>query len=452
MDTGAVVNVASASGEDPDHNTVTNQTGTGDSTTTALTPAPSLSLLKQASAVNDLDGNGHDAGDTIDYTFTVTNTGTVKISNLAITDQLLADAGIAITCQPTTLAPGALANCTPASPYVITLDDMNAGKVDNSATATGTNPAGTTTTSPDSTTSTKPTQNPSLAMVKHASAVSDANNNGRDDAGDTIDYTFTVTNTGTVTIDNLAISDPTAGAVTCQATKLVPNDSTSCAATNPYVITQPDMDAGAVVNVATANGTDPNGARVTSPGDPGESTTTPMDRASGLDLKKKVTGVTDTNGNGLTDAGDTIGYEFVLTNTGTVTLDGFTVTDPMLDQTGIHVICPKQSLAPAQSLTCTANTGYTVTAADERTGEIRNVATAAANGPGDAVVAAPSSTVVVSTEQAPLPPLPPAAPHHPAAQLPQTGGPARWIGLLGTGLLVGGFLLILRTRRSRVAE
>ena len=51
-----------------------------------------------------------------------------------------------------------------------------------------------------------------------------------------------------------------------------------------------------------------------------DTTDTPTDQAPELALDKRVASVTDVNGNGMTDAGDEISYEFELTNTGNVTL------------------------------------------------------------------------------------------------------------------------------------
>jgi uncharacterized repeat protein (TIGR01451 family) len=47
---------------------------------------PGLSFDKQASAIIDLDGNGPDAGDRVDYSFVVTNTGQTSLSGIAVTD------------------------------------------------------------------------------------------------------------------------------------------------------------------------------------------------------------------------------------------------------------------------------------------------------------------------------------------------------------------------------
>ena len=93
---------------------------------------PALELDKTAGD-HDVDGNGPDAGDTITYSFTVTNTGNVTLTRSTVTDP---QAGRRSPARAATLAPGASATCTPT--YTLTQADVNAGKVDNTATATGT--------------------------------------------------------------------------------------------------------------------------------------------------------------------------------------------------------------------------------------------------------------------------------------------------------------------------
>ncbi|WP_416354843.1 hypothetical protein, partial [Aquimarina spinulae] len=88
----------------------------------------------------------------------------------------------------------------------------------------------------------------------------------------------------------------------------------------------PNPLGGAAV---TDNSDDPNDATNVDPnndGSPDDPTVTDL-RQPLLDITKTSTGVVDTNGNGIIDAGDTINYTFVVTNTGNIDLTGIGVTD-----------------------------------------------------------------------------------------------------------------------------
>src|SRR6185437_15141623 len=121
------------------------------------------------------------------------------------------------------------------------------------ATASATTPGGGSTTSLPSSTDTQLDQLVALRLVKHGTPT-DVNHDGLTDQGDTILWSFDVTNTGRVTLTGVTVSDTRAGPVTCQATTLAPGASTTCTSTAPYLITAADAAAGAVHNVATASG------------------------------------------------------------------------------------------------------------------------------------------------------------------------------------------------------
>ncbi len=338
---------------------------------------PGLHLTKSALAA-DVDGDGHiDLGDSITWTFLVQNTGTVTVHSVAVNDPT---AG-AVSCPATTLAPGAATTCTAAA-HVVSQADVDAGVVDNTATASALTPSGASKSSNPSSTSTTVTQAPAVQVTKSA-AVTDVDGDGLTDRSDTITWSFLVTNSGTTTMSSVAVNDPKAGAVTCPVTTLAPGASTTCTSA-AYAITQADVDAGVVSNTATASAKSPSGTTVVSPP---SSTDTTVDQSPAVAIQKSAH-VTDVNADGKTDLGDRIVWSFLVTNIGTTSLTSVSVNDAVA--TGI--VCPATSLARGASTTCTS-AAYTITQADVDAGFVTNTATASAQDPkGNAIGSLPSTT------------------------------------------------------------
>ncbi len=371
VDAGHVANTATVSGTQPvtpGNPTPTPVTAT-DSTDTPITAGPAITLDKQAEAIVDIDSNGPDAGDTIDFAFIVTNTGNVTLDPVSVDDPKVGT----VTCPVTVLAPGESTTCS--ATYTLTQADVDAGHVANTATATGTDPNGTDVTAEDSTDTTIPA-GPAITLDKQAGTPTGER------VGDTIDYTFVVTNTGNVTLDSVSVDDPKVGTVTCPVSVLAPGASTTCSAT--YTLTQADVDAGEVVNVATATGIDPTNTDVSAE----DTTTTPLAPAPVITLDKQAGVPSGAN------AGDTIAYTFLVTNTGNVTLSDVSLDDPKVGA----VTCPVTTLAPLASMTCTAT--YTLSQADVDAGEVLNVATVTGTDPNGTDASAEDSTTTL------LPPAP----------------------------------------------
>ena len=89
-------------------------------------------------------------------------------------------------------------------------------------------------------------------------------------------------------------------------------------------------------------------------------------------------------------AGTLVTYRYRVTNTGNVTLDPVTVTDPMPNLSAIS--CPDQTLAPGAFQTCNAT--YITTQDDVDAGSITNTGTANGTLPSGAAVTAQSSATV----------------------------------------------------------
>lgn len=103
-------------------------------TNTALQPG--ISIVKSASPTTFSR-----AGQTITYSFLVTNTGQVTLTDVGVTDNDLP--GLSpIGCPRSMLAPGAHETCT--ATYVTTQADVSAGKILNAATSHGLPPGSTT--------------------------------------------------------------------------------------------------------------------------------------------------------------------------------------------------------------------------------------------------------------------------------------------------------------------
>ena len=416
IDAGNVTNVATAEGNDPSGNPVTDDsddpitTDPDDPTVTTLARDPKISLFKTA-VFNDENGDGiPQAGETVSYTFDIRNTGNVTLTNVTITDPLITVNGGPLA----TMAPGTVDDTTFTGTYIITQADIDAENITNTATATAEDTDGGIVTDisdfsddpdnpvnedlngdgdPDDPTVTDLSGNPIISLTK-ASIFNDTNGDGLTQAGETISYVFVVTNTGNQTVTNILITDPNV-TVSGGPIDLTPGTSDNTTFTALYVITQADIDNGSVINVATAAGEDPNGDPVTDDsddpnnptdsdsngdGDPDDPTDTVLPNNADIALLKTST-FNDENGDGIPQVGETITYNFEVSNTGNVTLTDVSITDPNVTVSGGPI-----DLAPGATNTSTFFANYTITQADLDSGSITNSATVIGDDPnGDPV-------------------------------------------------------------------
>ncbi len=438
VDGGEVVNSATVTGSDPAGDPVTDVSddpvdptdidpdGDGDPddpTVTPLAQSPDVSVTKTAGAPADSNGDGvaGGVGDEISYSFVVTNTGDVTLTDVTVTDALVTVSGGPIA----SLAPGDTDSTTFIAVYTITQADVDAGQVVNSATVTGDDPAGDPVTDvsddpddptdidpdgdgdPDDPTVTPLIQNADLSVIKEAAALTDTNGDGiAGGVGDEVSYTFTVTNTGNVTLTNITVTDPLVAVSGGPIAALAPGDSDNTTFIAVYTITQADVDAGQVVNTATATGADPDGDPVTDnsddpnnptdadpdgDGDPDDPTVTPLAQTPELTLAK--VGAPQT----FAVVGETITYTYTVTNSGDVTLVApFTINDDHIDTADIDCSTGPATLAPGQTFDCTAD--YTITQADVDAGQVTNEATVAAATTDGTPVSSPPVTETVSAD------------------------------------------------------
>jgi hypothetical protein len=383
IDKGTFTNTATTTGNPPSGDPVTDS----DSATIAGENAPSISLIKDISAVNGDPSVTvfSKVGDVISYAFTVTNTGNVTLTNVTLTDPDATVSGGPIA----SLAPGASDNTTFTATYTITQADMDNGVFTNIATVTGTPPTGGSVTDDDDATIEGPKEGASINLSKTANPLNYEN------VGDIITYTYVATNNGSLTLSKVAVIENAAdftGTGTLPAPVYVPGSSTqgspegtllpgeSATYTATYAITQADLVAKFVDNVATATGEDPN-----------ENTVTDTDDARVIDPRPKQEGginlLKTANPKTYEKAGDAITYTYVVTNTGDLTLTKVNVTEAQDDFSGAGSLpkptyvagsstqsSPEGTLKPGESATYRAT--YTIVQADVTAKSVTNTATA----------------------------------------------------------------------------
>ncbi|MFS0853402.1 isopeptide-forming domain-containing fimbrial protein [Microbacterium sp. 179-I 3D4 NHS] len=394
-----------------------------------VTPVPGISLVKSAD-VTDLV-----VDEEVTYSFVVTNTGNVALEDVSITEGLFTGSG---ELSDVVCADGAelLAiddQVTCEATYVITQADVDAGELSNTAVAIGRGPGGLITSAP-SRVDLPFDQAPGLALVKSADV------EGIEEAGQEVEFRFRVTNTGNVTVTDVAVTEDdftgsgTLSDIACDVERLLPGQRVDCRAT--YEVTQDDVDAGGIANTASASALPP-GSQTAVPAAP-SSVTLPFVGATSLALQKTGTPV-DVDDDGLTTVKDRIRWTFVVTNDGAATLTGLALSDPMAGE----IECAASELAPGETVRCAATSEYQITAAQAAAGEVVNVATASARGVGDVTADAEAGATVE------IVPVPVAAAMDPLAGTGADSRAALTVAVLV--LLAGAGLMVVARTRSRRA-
>ncbi len=362
---------------------------------------PSIQLLKEG-IYSDANTDGVvNIGDVINYTFTVINAGDVLLSDISISDPL---PGVTIIGGPISLNIGESDSTTFTGIYDITQEDINAGTVINLATVSAEEPGNDPTDTSDditdvsedptpvntptdpscpSCTETPLEQSPSLALIKNGIFM-DESADGFAQVGETIEYRFTVTNMGNVTITGIIVTDPLV-TVTGGPIDLAPGESDSTTFTAVYILTQEDINNGHVENQAFATGQGPDDIEISDTSDDDSEdeddiTVTELPVGASISLVKNGI-LNDENNDGLAQEGETITYIFMVTNTGNVTVTNITIEDPLVAVSGGPI-----SLEPQESDSTSFTAMYTITAQDILNGFVVNQAIATGQDPnGDDV-------------------------------------------------------------------
>lgn len=320
-----------------------------DITETILCQTSEIALIKTGE-VNDTNNDGcGNVDETITYTFTLTNEGNTTVTAVELSDSMLG--GIIALTSGDTDADNELdvdETWVYTADYSLTQADIDAGFVNNQATVTGLDSIdGSTVTDlsdnnsvfGDDVTETLICQTAAIAVIKTAE-VNDANNDGCGNVNETITYTFTVTNQGNTSITTVELIDTMLGGIIALGSGDTDADDEldvdeTWIYTADYALTQSDIDTGFVNNQATVTGLDVvNDSIITDLSDndsvsEDDITETTLCQTAAIAVVKS--GVyNDVNTDGCANVGETITYNFTVTNEGNSSITSVELTDIML--------------------------------------------------------------------------------------------------------------------------
>ncbi|MBT7458546.1 MAG: DUF11 domain-containing protein, partial [Flavobacteriaceae bacterium] len=363
-----------------------------DATITSFTPSPEFEITKVATLI-DVDNSGSPSvDDEIDYVITVENTGNVGISSITIVDVFeratssqganafgLTEPAIEFDSSaqgnsytagfdPTTTAFDLFVGdvLTFLSSYTITADDISSGFLINQIDGSGTYGGNTITDTSDNGDDTDlndvddPTvveisQNPEVNIIKSVTT----STGGPVGVGDTLTFTMLVENTGNVDLTNLTVQDDltgyanpssfslttgptflgTDGLNNTDSTRLNVGETATYEATfevnqtavndvgvsNKFYLLQNGVAVQDKNNLASGSVDDGND-------DDPTKTSTDIVIATNASIKVvKTSDFSDSNTNGVLDAGETLVYTIAVKNTGNVFLDNVNFVDDLLD-------------------------------------------------------------------------------------------------------------------------
>jgi uncharacterized repeat protein (TIGR01451 family) len=256
-------------------------------------------------------------GQTITYTYRVTNSGIVSLSNVAGSDDKLGP----ITF-PATLTPGQGASSTLT--YTVQASDLP-GPLVNTVNVSGDSLSPPLTVTATDVITVDLFSPAGIAVVKTANLSSAQ-------AGQTITYTYQVTNSGVVSLSNVAGSDDKLGPVAFSPATLSPGQSASSTLT--YTVQASDLP-GPLVNTVTVSGDSASPPlTVTATHAVAVNLSSPVD----IDLVKMANV-------GNAQVGQTVTYVYRATNNGTLALTDVTGSD---DKLGLVTFNP-DTLEPGRS-------------------------------------------------------------------------------------------------------
>lgn len=360
--------------------------------TTSIEKAVSRMSFEKTVDRKQLSGNEAKAGTTLTYSFKISNDGNIPINGVSIDDGLHGLSSISIDWHGHDGTIPAGSSVTGTATYRVTQEDVDAGKVDNSATASGTDAHGGKL-SKTSTVSTKIERTGKLETVKSVDTKSLTGDRAK--AGTALTYTVTVRNTGNVTLRNVTCDDSMKeiGRIALDRTELSPGAVASGTAT--HTVTQADVDAGTVVNSASSSADSPDASKVVS------------NRFTVSTFIESLPQLTVAKTAGRTHipadeerVGEVIPYSLTVSNTGNVTVSGIELEDALAAKSlkvdwGGNA---SHTLAPGQSVPASAS--YAIADTDVDNGIVENTAQAGGKAPNGSSVRSNVAKAATTIEKA----------------------------------------------------
>ena len=133
---------------------------------------------------------------------------------------------------------------------------VNGGRYINKASASGTGTQSGTDVSGDSNLVPLSPNLPQLTIAKVMTGYSDLDNSGSITLGDVLTFRITATNAGSATLNDVVVSDPMISPDSTACPVLQPDEA--CVLTGTYTVTIADVQAGSVVNTASADSSETN--------------------------------------------------------------------------------------------------------------------------------------------------------------------------------------------------
>jgi uncharacterized repeat protein (TIGR01451 family) len=367
IDAGQIVNCALVSGVFADG------VQSADSSECVAVPAlqrPQLTITKFVT-----ENTYRSVGEVIHYTLEVYNCGNVTATNIVVSDP-----GAVVVAGSPILSLAPRQTLTAKAEHVVTQADIDAGKIVNVAYAKGIDPTGKAVSDESNEVALYANQPPKLVLTKFAKEATFKA------VGEVIHYTINVKNLRNTIMLEVIVRDQNAVFTSVNTDYGLPTGQ-SITMTAEHVITQRDLNAGKVINLATATGKDL--FNLTDSVQSNEVTVYAKQLPS-LTLTKTA------DETSFRTIGDLIHYSNKITNTGNVKITGITLADPNTTVVGSNQV---SSLNPGESIII--RTTHYVAQADLNVGFVEKASTVIGSDPNSQQLSVISNSLITRGVQIP---------------------------------------------------